>query len=41
MMADGVLSREENDLFLSTMTDPTFRFLDALWFQASGRKPSM
>jgi len=41
MMADGVLSREESELFLSTMTDPTFRFLDALWFQASGRKPPM
>lgn len=39
MMADGVLSHEENELFLSTMTDPTFRFLDALWFQASGRRP--
>src|SRR5262245_32421925 len=41
MMADGVLSREENELFLSTMTDPTFRFLDALWFRSSGRKPPM
>ena len=41
MMADGVLSREENERFLSTMTDPTFLFLDALWFQATGRKPPM
>jgi SAM-dependent methyltransferase len=40
VMADGVLSREEIELFLSTMTDPSFRFLDALFFQVSGRRPS-
>ena len=39
VMSDGVLSREEMDLFLSTMTDPTFQFLDALFFQVSGRRP--
>ena len=41
MVIDGVLSSAENELFLSIMTDPAFRFLDALWFQASGRKPPM
>jgi 2-polyprenyl-3-methyl-5-hydroxy-6-metoxy-1,4-benzoquinol methylase len=41
MMAAGVLSREEHETDLSTLTDPTFRFLDALYFRASGRKPSM
>lgn len=41
MMAAGVLSREEHETDLSTLTDPTFRFLDALYFRASGRKPPM
>ena len=40
MMADGALSREEYELYLAAMTDPTFRFLDALYFRISGRKPS-
>ena len=40
MMASGALSREEYELYLAAMTDPTFRFLDALYFRISGRKPS-
>lgn len=38
-LSDGVLSHEELELFLSTMTDPSFQFLDALIFQVSGRRP--
>lgn len=41
MIADGALSREEHELRLSAMTDPTFRFLEALCFRVSGRKPSL
>ncbi len=40
MMASGALSQEEHELRLAAMTDPTFRFLDALSFRISGRKPS-
>jgi hypothetical protein len=40
MMADGALSRGEYELYLAVMTDPTFRFLDALYFRVSGRRPS-
>jgi hypothetical protein len=39
MVAAGVLSQQEHEADLSTHADPTFRFLDALYFQVSGRKP--
>jgi ubiquinone/menaquinone biosynthesis C-methylase UbiE len=41
MITSGALSPEEHELRLSVMSDPTFRFVEPLWFCVSGRKPSI